>query len=256
MAVKLDIAVQTVANLLADNKSAIELYKANFATPQDLVGMRFWAQGEYDRIQSGFASTDTVVKLIAGVLQDLITAIDEGVEGGGGGEDGTDGQDGADGRGIRVFQQNPVPAPSQSEPGDVWFVEEFAPPDDVPYTDDVRVLDTNGVWYSIVGPPGESGSGSDVIDDSIIDLEHTWSSKKISDLLAEKANIVDLHSEFHDLYGGDHTDVDTTLPLQDMYVLESTPTGFAPDRRTKVHFSATQPPDTDSLEGDLWVITP
>lgn len=256
MAANLDIAVKTVANLLADNRSAIELYKANFATPQDLEGMRFWAQGEYNRIQSGFASTDTAVKLIAGVLQDLIDALDEAGIGGGGGEDGTDGVDGQDGRGIRVFQQNPVPSEGQSEPGDVWFVEEFAPPDDVPYTADVRVLDTHSTWVSIVGPQGEPGDSSDVINDEIIDLEHTWSSTKINALLNDKANTADLHSQYHQLYGTDHTDVDTTLPMEDMYILESTPTGFAPDRRTKVHFSATQPPDSDSLQGDLWVITP
>jgi hypothetical protein len=208
MAGRLDAAVQSVANLLNDNNSAIELYKANFATPQDLEAMRFWAQGEYNRIQSGFASTDNVVKLIARVLQDLISAIDETEAGTG--EQGPAGPAGPRGA------QGP-----QGEPGE----------------------------------DGQDGNAGDLIDDNTISLDMTWSSQKISDELALKADVSSLHDEFHALYGTDHTDVDTTNPITDMQVLEYGPTGFVPDRRTKVHFSATQPAESDSLQGDIWVVT-
>jgi hypothetical protein len=211
MAARLDEAVQSVANLLNDNNSAIELYKANFATPQDLEAMRFWAQGEYNRIQSGFASTDNVVKLIARVLQDLISAIDETVsEGGAVGPAGPAGPQGAQG--------------PQGEPGED-------------------------------GQDGQDGNAGDIIDDNVIYTNTTWSSQKISDELALKANTTDLHSQTHLLFGPDQTDVDTTNPITDMQVLEYGPTGFVPDRRTKVHFSATQPVESDSLQGDIWVIT-
>jgi hypothetical protein len=211
MAARLDAAVQAVANLLSDNNSAIELYKANFATPQDLEGMRFWAQGEYNRIQSGFASTDSVVKLIAGVLQDLIEAIDDTVsEGGTEGPAGPAGPQGAQG--------------PQGEPGED-------------------------------GQDGQDGNAGDIIDDNIIYTNTTWSSQKISDELAKKADLTDLHDELHTLYGTDHTDVDTTNPITNMQVLEWSPTGFVPDRRTRVHFSATQPLESDSLQGDIWVVT-
>ena len=208
MAVKLDAAVQAVANLLNDRNSAIELYKANFATPQNLEAMRFWAQGEYNRIQSGFASTDSVVKLIAGVLQDLIAAIDETEAGTG--ETGPAGPQGPQG--------------PQGEDGED-------------------------------GKDGADGNAGDIIRDDITYTNTTWSSQKISDELAKKANLTDLHDELHTLYGTDHTDVDTTNPITDMQVLEWSPTGFVPDRRTKVHFSPTQPVETDSLMGDIWVVT-
>jgi hypothetical protein len=209
MAARLDAAVQTVANLLNDNNSAIELYKANFATPQDLEAMRFWAQGEYNRIQSGFASTDSVVKLLAGVLQELIAAIGETEAGTG--EQGPAGPAGPQG-----------PQGEQGEQGE----------------------------------DGADGNAGDLIDDSYITTDKTWSSLKISNELKKKADTTDLHDEFHPLYGTDHTDVDNTNPIQDMQVLEWSPTGFVPDRRTKVHFSATQPPESDSLQGDIWVVTP
>ena len=207
MAAKLDAAVQAVANLLNDNISAIELYKANFATPQDLEGMRFWAQGEHNRIQSGFASTDSVVKLIAGVLQDLIEAIDAAEIGDCTCEDGATGPPG---------------------------------PRGVPGED---------------GQDGVDAVASDLIDDDYIYSDKTWSSYKISQELALKANTTDLHNQEHLLFGPDQTDVDTTNPITDMQVLEYGPTGFVPDRRTKVHFSATQPLESDSLQGDIWVVT-
>ena len=210
MAAKLDAAVRTVANLLNDHNSAIELYRANFATPQDLEAMRFWAQGEYNRIQSGFASTDSVVKLIAGVLQNLIEAINE-ADGGTGGDVGPIGPAGPQG-----------PQGIQGVPGE----------------------------------DGADGNAGDLIDDSNIYTDKTWSSQKISDELALKANTNELHDQVHKLFGPDQSDVDTSTPIQDMEILEYGPTGFVPDRRTKVHFSATQPVETDSLQGDIWVVTP
>ena len=110
MAVDLTAALLAVTRLLDDDNSAIELYKANFATPQDLEGMRFWAQGEYNRIQSGFASTDTAFRLIAGVLQDLIAAIDEAGGAPGNGCECEDGEQGPQG------EQGP--AGPQGEPGE------------------------------------------------------------------------------------------------------------------------------------------
>jgi hypothetical protein len=211
MAAKLDAAVRTVASLLSDNNSAIELYRANFATPQDLDGMRFWAQGEYNRIQSGFASTDSVVKLIARVLQDLISAIDE-AEGG----EGTAGPEGPAG-----------PQGAQGPQGE----------------------------QGVPGEDGQDGNAGDLIDDNNIYFDKTWSSQKIAQELSTKANTTDLHDQDHLLFGPDQTDVDTTTPITDMQILEYSPTGFVPDRRTKVHFSATQPVESDSLQGDIWVVT-
>ena len=69
--------LQTLAGLLSTDKAAIEVYIANFATPQTLEAMRFWVQGELNRVQKGFTSTDTVVKLIATVVRNIINGIGE-----------------------------------------------------------------------------------------------------------------------------------------------------------------------------------
>jgi hypothetical protein len=75
---RLTLAIDTIARLLRDDTSAIELYRADFATPQTLEAMRFWAQTELNRIQSGFSSTDDVVRLLAKALSEVIASIEEG----------------------------------------------------------------------------------------------------------------------------------------------------------------------------------
>lgn len=117
MADRFDNALKSLARLTTD-QSAIQLYRANFATPESIEALRFWAQGEYDRIQAGFISTDEVVKLLAAVLSEVIDAIDE-IDGGGTApcEPCEDGQDG---RGVHTFTQKLEPTGAQA--GDVWFV--------------------------------------------------------------------------------------------------------------------------------------
>lgn len=118
MAVDLEQALRTLANLNRDDSSAIELYRANFATPQDLEAMRFWAQGELNRIQSGFASTDEVIKTLSGILRDILSQLDavEGQEG----EKGETGAKGDSGRTVQVFQQSNDPG-LQALEGDFWI---------------------------------------------------------------------------------------------------------------------------------------
>ena len=118
MAVDLEAALTTLARLNRDDTSAIELYRADWATPQDLEAMRFWAQGELNRIQSGFSSTDEVIKILSGILGDIIGKIDnvEGSEG----EKGDQGPPGEAGRASRVFQQPNDPG-CQAFAGDFWI---------------------------------------------------------------------------------------------------------------------------------------
>lgn len=124
MAVDLDQLVNNVAGLLNEETGSIEVYRANFATPSDLVALRFWAQNEYNRIQSGFASTEEAVTLLAASLTELIQALDElavdgslqgpqgdpGLQGAPGpaGEDGKDGQDGQDATAADLIDDNTI----------------------------------------------------------------------------------------------------------------------------------------------------
>ena len=122
----LDAALETISRLLNADSPAIELYRADYATPQTLEAMRFWAQGEYNRIQSGFASADAVVRLISGALQDVIQAIDGEIGGSGEqGPAGVQGPSGPAGRGVMTFYQTGQPTEQDSEPGDVWFVKGY-----------------------------------------------------------------------------------------------------------------------------------
>lgn len=124
MAVDLDQLVNNVSALLNAETGSIEVYRANFATPSDLVALRFWAQNEYNRIQSGFASTEEAVTLLASSLTELIQALDElategtlqgppgapGLQGAPGpaGEDGQDGRDGQDATAADLINDNTV----------------------------------------------------------------------------------------------------------------------------------------------------
>jgi hypothetical protein len=68
-----------IARLANDNVSAIELYRANFATPDDVPSMRFWIQSELDRIQRSVASTEEVLKVIARLLVEIdLISIEDG----------------------------------------------------------------------------------------------------------------------------------------------------------------------------------
>ena len=148
-------AINKVNSLLRSNVSAIKLYRANFATPQELEAMRFWAQSEYRRIQDMGASTDQVIKLIAGVLQDLIDAIEaEGPP-----SDGSDGQDGEDGQDGATGPEGPQ------------------------------------------GPPGEDGNAGDLINDSVIKYDMTWSSRKISEELNSLAQDLADHETAYNPHG-------------------------------------------------------
>lgn len=80
-----------VEDLTSANNSAVVVYRATFATPQDIPSMRFWLQGELDRIQTGFFSTDEAVKTLA----DAVVALE--VEGGTPGEAGPPGPQGLQG---------------------------------------------------------------------------------------------------------------------------------------------------------------
>lgn len=53
---------------------------------------------------------------------------------------------------------------------------------------DVRVLGNDGIWYSISGEDGQDGSAGDLIDDSRIALDKTWSSDRINLFLTQKAD--------------------------------------------------------------------
>ena len=96
--------------------TAIEVYKADFATPDNIEGLRFWLQGELNRIQAGFISTDEVLKLIASAI------LDDGGEGTEG-PIGPQGPAGEDGRSIQVYQQQNEPADAIA--GDIWFKTEY-----------------------------------------------------------------------------------------------------------------------------------
>lgn len=118
MAVDIEAALTTLARLNRENTSAIELYRADWATPETLEAMRFWAQGELNRIQSGFASTDEVIRTLSGILRDILSDLDavEGTPG----PQGPSGPQGESGRVPRVFEQPTDPA-AQAEPGDFWI---------------------------------------------------------------------------------------------------------------------------------------
>lgn len=118
MAVDLEAALRTLAALNREDSSAIELYRADWATPKDLEAMRFWAQGELNRIQSGFSSTNEVIRTLSGILRDILSQLDavEGAEG----EKGDDGAQGEPGRSVQVFQQSNDPG-SQALEGDFWI---------------------------------------------------------------------------------------------------------------------------------------
>jgi hypothetical protein len=123
MADDLDTVLTTLARLQRDNSSAIELYRAGYAVPNDVEGIRFWVQGELDRIQSGFSSADEVITILASAIQAVITATDsetgESALKGEKGDKGDPGQDGQDGVGNQVYIQNTQPNPSNE--GDIWI---------------------------------------------------------------------------------------------------------------------------------------
>lgn len=71
-------AIQRALNVIAPfnrNGTAIQLYRADFSVPADLDSFRFWTQGELDRIQEGFTSTDTAVKALSSGLTAALEAI-------------------------------------------------------------------------------------------------------------------------------------------------------------------------------------
>lgn len=104
--------------ILNKDNSAIEVYKADFATPETFDAMRFWLQGELNRIQAGFISTDEVIKILAGAIGEP----EDGAEGPQGPQ-GEQGEQGEPGRGIAVFKQ--PEEPSGALAGDVWFKTRF-----------------------------------------------------------------------------------------------------------------------------------
>jgi hypothetical protein len=118
VAVDVEQALRTLAALTRENSSAIALYRADWATPENLEAMRFWAQGELNRIQTGFASTDEVIRTLSGILRDILGGLDE-IEGAQG-PAGPKGSQGEPGRVPRVFEQPTDPA-AQAEPGDFWI---------------------------------------------------------------------------------------------------------------------------------------
>lgn len=97
--------------------SLIEVYRADFATPENFESMRFWIKGELDRIQSGFFSTDEKLKELVDQIGD--SSGQECVEC----PQGDTGPKGDAGEGITVYQQTTEPA--SASPGDVWFVTEY-----------------------------------------------------------------------------------------------------------------------------------
>lgn len=104
------VDVETLAN---PRNSAIQVYRAAFATPVSLEAMRFWLQGELDRIQADSLSTDEAIKALASAI------VGGGAEGPQG-PAGVPGEAGADGVGVTVYQQ--TSEPSGARPGDIWFV--------------------------------------------------------------------------------------------------------------------------------------
>lgn len=110
---------KSLALLANTQQNAIEVYKADFATPSELDAMRFWLQKELNRVQGGFISTDEAVKILA---SELLTLSEGGTQGPAGVR-GRDGANGAAGRSVTVYQQEAEP--SGANPGDIWLVEEF-----------------------------------------------------------------------------------------------------------------------------------
>jgi hypothetical protein len=122
MAGDLDTVLTTLARLQRENSSAIELYRAGYAVPNDVEGLRFWVQGELDRIQSGFSSADETITILASAIQAVITATDEAGDSvlkGEKGDKGDPGEPGQDGVGNQVYIQNTQPNPSNE--GDIWI---------------------------------------------------------------------------------------------------------------------------------------
>lgn len=109
---------KTLSLLANPQQNAIEVYKADFATPSDLDAMRFWLQKELNRIQFTSISIDEAVKIIA---TQLLALADGGTQGPAG-ANGTDGADGAPGRSVSVFKSNASSEPAAALPGDVWIV--------------------------------------------------------------------------------------------------------------------------------------
>ncbi len=118
---ELQSILDTLKVLQNPNSSAIQLYRAKFATPQTLEQARFWVQRELDDIQSGFASTDEVVRVLAGLIEKIVTGIStEAEEGGLQGPAGPQGPQGPPGEGSsgKVYTQKQQPAGNE---GDVWL---------------------------------------------------------------------------------------------------------------------------------------
>ena len=118
---ELQSILDTLAVLQNPNSSAIQLYRAKFATPETLEQARFWVQRELDDIQTGFASTDEVVRVLAGLIEKIVVGIGTEAEDGGlQGPEGPQGPQGppGEGSGSNVYTQ--VQQPSGSE-GDIWL---------------------------------------------------------------------------------------------------------------------------------------
>ena len=127
MADSLDTLLTTLTNLQREGGSAIQLYRARYASPEDVESVRFWVQNELDKIQAGFSSADEVVTILAKGLQQVIGALDlspaDGSSGsplqGPEGPQGPPGPEGPPGSGRQVYQQ--LDQPVGASEGDIWL---------------------------------------------------------------------------------------------------------------------------------------
>ena len=104
-------------SVLSDPKTpAIDLYRANDATPETFEEFRFWITNELNRIQAMGISSDEAVLILAQAIEAIestdceCTGGEQGPAGPAGpaGRDGVDGQDGQDGNAGDLIDDNKI----------------------------------------------------------------------------------------------------------------------------------------------------